>query len=634
MNSDRSMEPSQGLNSGDSVQLRIIGRDPSHRLQQPLHEGQVLRLGRIDHAGQLVIPWDLAISREHADLCWKNGRLRVTCLPSARHPIIYQHETTREVFVSLDESFMLGSTRFQVVSVRSQAVSILDTEEYQTSDIQPPGQGKHTYTPNDLQQVAFHNAEQQLEFLSQLPGRISASQSDIELGQTVCSLLLDAIPHAAAVAVAHYDLATLPGVQDSQTEFPQPVTIRVQTRNNFRSTFRPSRSIITKSLREQKSVLYVWAREALVWAREALTAEFTISEGLDWALCTPIRGESCEGWCMYVSGKGSRKGGLYVSEKELLADVRFTELVAQFIGSMRHVQSLQEQKTKLNSFFSPKVIDSLKTGMGADVLAPAERNITVLFCDVRGFSRKAERLQDNLFSLLDSVRAALSVMVDGILDRDGAIADFQGDAAMGFWGWPVALEYGPIPACRAAIAIQHEFRKQSTEPGSLLEGFSVGIGIAHGRAIAGQIGTRQQSKIGVFGPVVNQCARLESMTKQFGVSICIDSATAEFVDRYFSTTDGRLRPLAKVRPQGMENPIDVYNLLPPESDFPEVSEEMIIAQESVFKDVVNGHWTAAIATLEKLPDADGPKQCLLRQMAKSDYSPPVDWDGTFALEGK
>lgn len=609
----------------DSVLIKVAGRDPADRLQTQIRTGQTLRLGRANGQTVLQISWDLAISRDHADLRWEGGRLRVTCLAAARNPIIHQKETTREAFVAPGESFRLGATTFHVVLPQPQPVAEVNEQRIPISPTSAAA--LRSFSSIDLKQVSFQNAEQQLEVLAQLPARITASQSDSELGQSVCDLLMEAIPQAAAVAVAQYDLAKLPDAQNPNADFPAPETMRVRTRDDSLSTFHPSRSIITKVLQTQQSILHIWEPEAK-------TENYTIAEGLDWAICAPIIGDSCEGWCMYVSGKGSRRGGLFVSEDELLADVRFTELVAQFIGSMRHVQSLQEQRTKLNSFFSPKVIDSLNANAGLDILAPAERNITVLFCDVRGFSQKSERQQDNLLSLLESVRAALSVMVDGILDRDGAIADFQGDAAMGFWGWPVALEYGPIPACRAAIAIHNEFRKRSSQPGNLLEGFSVGIGIAHGNAVAGQIGTEQQSKIGVFGPVVNQCSRLESMTKQFGVSICIDSATAEFVDRYFAATDGRLRPLARVSPQGMKHAVDVFNLLPAEDDFPEVSAAMISAQESAYRDVISGRWDQAQQTLSDLHCLDGPKDFLLRHMASHENTPPKDWDGIFALENK
>ncbi|MBP87565.1 MAG: hypothetical protein CMJ64_12710 [Planctomycetaceae bacterium] len=314
------------------------------------------------------------------------------------------------------------------------------------------------------------------------------------------------------------------------------------------------------------------------------------------------------------------------------SDLRFTELVAQFIGAVRQVRLLQEEKTQLSNFLSPNVIKNLTRD--EDVLTPAERDISVLFCDVRGFSRKAESMSNDLKALLESVRIALGMMANGILDRDGTIADFQGDAALGFWGWPVELELGPVPACRAALDIYRSFRRGTNDEESQLHGFSFGVGIAHGRAIAGQIGTSKQAKVGVFGPVVNQGSRLEGLTKQLGVPICIDETTAEWVRQRIPPTQTRVRRLAKVFPKGMATALTVYALLPPEHELPEMSETLIMLYDLALNAVIEGRWSEALPILQRIPDEDGPKQFLLAEMKRSDSTPPTDWNGAFTLGSK
>ncbi|OYW12214.1 MAG: hypothetical protein B7Z55_18465 [Planctomycetales bacterium 12-60-4] len=223
------------------------------------------------------------------------------------------------------------------------------------------------------------------------------------------------------------------------------------------------------------------------------------------------------------------------------------------------------------------------------------------------------------------------------LSWDGSrreLADFQGDAALGFWGWPVALEEGPLPACHAALQIYREFRDGASVPGGLLEGFSVGLGICHGKAVAGQIGTARQAKVGVFGPVVNQGSRLEGMTKQFGVPICIDEATANYVRTGLPKDQGRLRRLARVRPKGMETSVTVYALLPSLDDFPEVTETMLEKHELAINSIIDGHWDQAREILEQFPASDGPSQQLLKLMGQHDNAVPSDWDGAFSLQSK
>ena len=187
----------------------------------------------------------------------------------------------------------------------------------------------------------------QLEVLSKLPGVISGSHTDEDLGALLSRLLLDAVPPAEAVAVAHFDETRLPKNEASIDSFPKPLTLRVETRENFTGRFSPSRKILLRALKEQTSVMHIWEGKD-----DEEGGGFTVSEGLGWAFCAPICGESSQGWRLYVSGKGTSEGGLIVTEDDLAGDLRFTELVAQFIGSIRNVRLLQEQKAQLSSFTS------------------------------------------------------------------------------------------------------------------------------------------------------------------------------------------------------------------------------------------------------------------------------------------
>jgi adenylate cyclase len=616
--------------SASMLQISISGPDPSQRLQKAIRDGQVVRIGRAPKEGWAV-PWDRAISREHADIRWENAELTVRMISQARNPLIHRNKMMKEVTLSPGDWFQIGETKFQAGDISERTIIKQNPDEDTVNVEFDEGVGsvmeEYAYSQDELSKVAFKNSELQLEILSRLPRLISGSHTDEDLGALLSRLLLDAIPPAEAVAVAHFDETQLPKDEASISSFPKPLTLRVETRENFNSRFSPSRKILLRALKSQSSVIHIWDPDEAAGGA-------TVSAGLGWAFCSPIVGESSQGWCLYVSGKGTVDGGLIVSEEDVAGDLRFTELVAQFIGSIRNVRLLQEQKTQLSSFFSPKIIEGLTSHSGRDTLAPSEKNISVLFCDVRGFSKKSEQLQGDLLALLRSVSAALNVMAKGILQRDGAIADFQGDAALGFWGWPVELEEGPVPACRAALGIFTHFHNEIAVPGSLLEGFSVGLGVAHGRALAGQIGTDQQAKVGVFGPVVNQGARLETMTKQFDLPICIDEPTADYAKKYLPPSEGRIRRLTRVRPKGMDTPMTVYGLLPLGGQFEWLTDEIVADYDKALDSVIEGDWSSAMEILKRVPDQDGPKQFLLRNMADLGNEPPESWDGAFSLANK
>ncbi len=599
--------------------VQIVGGDPTGQSSRTIAEGETLRLGRTSKLGW-AIPNDPAISREHADLSVKEQRLHVQCLTTATNPVLLNGEAVRSAVLVPGESFRIGNTSFIVDVLPATAGEKAASVAYQNEEAT-----EYSFSFEALRKVAFRNAVRQMEILDQLPQRISAASTDQELGRMLSELLLEAIPPALAVAVACYDESLLPIDNAHIDAFPQPTSMQVETRDSFAERFTPSRRMILKCLRTQNSVMHIFERN--------VTGEFTLNSELGWAFCTPIKAESNQGWCLYVSGRGGGSG-LVLTENDLLGDLRFTQLVAQFIGSIRQVRWLQEQRTQLSNFFSPKIIEGITHANTKESLQPAERPITVLFCDVRGFSRKSEQLQNDLPALLKSVSAALDVMAGGIVSHDGAIADFQGDAALGFWGWPLEQADGPLPACRAALAMAEAFHQSSQDDESLLHGFSIGIGIAFGRALAGQIGTSNQSKIGVFGPVVNQGARLEGLTRPLGVTICLDEPTAQVVRASLSPQEARLRRLVRVRPKGMETAITVYALVPAFEFLTQITEAMLADYDAAVEAVIQGDWSQAVQLLKSLPVNDGPTQFLLSQMHALGDVPPSDWNGAFLLQSK
>lgn len=603
-------------------QLVAEGRNDGERFENELVEGQSVRLGRKPADGWAV-SWDKQISREHADICWDGSSLTVTCLEAARNPVQIGEKILRSAKISAGQSFIIGQTQFSLAGV---AVA------EPPAAAEPDGPEEHAFKRDDLKSFEFRDAGQQIELLSELPSILDESATDADFAARLVDLLMDGIPAADAAAVVQYDLPDLSDDDGMGTiagigMLPEkPSMMRVATRDEYTGRFRPSRRLVLSALTRQQSIVHLWNQETEEEGDDG--PQFTVSDDLDWAFCTPIVSESTRGWCLYVSGITDGD----VEEGDLGGDLRFAELMAQFIGSVRHVRTLQDQQTQLSSFFSPKVMESL-TGEDAHMaLVPQERDVSVLFCDVRGFSRKSEQFKDDLHMLLSCVKEALSVMTNGILDSDGTIADFQGDAALGFWGWPVTLDEGPVPACRAALDIQRVFIGDD-DRGGLLAGFSVGLGVAHGNAIAGHIGTPKQAKIGVFGPVVNQGARLETMTKQYGVSICIDEQTAEFCREYLKPEEGRVRKLARVRPKGMDTPMTVSELLQPEGAGDSPSTEHLQNFECAVDAVIAGEWGRASELLNGLAD-EGPKEFLLGHMAEFNNEPPADWDGAFSLAKK
>jgi adenylate cyclase len=268
------------------------------------------------------------------------------------------------------------------------------------------------------------------------------------------------------------------------------------------------------------------------------------------------------------------------------------------------------------------------------VLAPRETEISVLFCDLRGFSRHSEHHADSLLELLNRVSKALGVMTHHILEQGGVVGDFQGDAAMGFWGWPLAQPDAVLRTCRAALAIRREFEAAAKEPHSPLAGFHAGIGVATGKAVAGKIGTVDHVKVTVFGPVVNLASRLEGMTKILRAPILLDEATARAVREHVPRDAARVRRLAIVRPYGMDASLEVSELLPPASQYPLLTDEHLATSEAALDAFLAGRWSSAYELLHRMPAEDQVADFLTVYIAKNNRMPPPGWDGVIALESK
>jgi adenylate cyclase len=343
--------------------------------------------------------------------------------------------------------------------------------------------------------------------------------------------------------------------------------------------------------------------------------------------------------------------------------VKFAELTAATLAALRESHVLARRQAGLSQFFSPVVLDAVGSQDADDVLAPREANVTVLFCDLRGFTEESERSAGDLFELLARVSRALGIMTHHILAEGGVVGDFHGDSAMGFWGWPLAQDDAVERACRAALAIRAVFshptsssltlrvgqaspnRSAATEistdasssrtpaPHGVQDNFRVGIGIASGRAVAGKIGSTDQVKVTVFGPVVNLASRLETMTKQLRASILIDPPTAAVLRACVPTTIARVRRLAKVRPVGLAAPLEVSELLPPVAEGV-LADADVTAYEAALDSFQSRDWNEAVRLLHQVPPDDQAKDFLTVFIAQHNRTPPSGWDGSIPLDGK
>lgn len=587
------------------------GADPRHRWRRTLIPHIPMVLGRA--GGGWDVSWDAQISRRHAQLLWNNDFLQVTRLEQARNPMFFRGRQQHTFPVRTGEHFVIGGTTF----------SISDERVNVTID-SSPATNEQAFSPAYLQSIRYRNADQRIEVLSRLPDVISGATNDKELFVRLISLLLTGIVRATAAAIV--------AVRNEPSRDATIDVLHWDRRSEDGGPFSPSGRLIRNAVDCGKSVVSIWNR-----TRPRTTATFVDQEDVDWAFCTPVLGEACPGWALYIAGRFDpqvRQAAQSRGPEELQDELKFAELAATTLHNLREVRLLEHRQSSLRPFFSPVVLEALAGQDPDEVLSPREAEVSVLFCDLRGFSRRSEQDAGDLLGLLNRVSRALGVMTRCILEQGGVVGDFHGDAAMGFWGWPIEQPDAVERACRAALSIRDAFDEAARRDDHPLTDFRVGIGVATGPAVAGKIGTVDQVKVTVFGPVVNLASRLETMTKVLRAPLLIDELTASRVRAQVPRDVARVRRVAKVRPCGMETVVEVSELLPPVATFPQLNDQHIAAYEQALDSLQARDWEAAFQWLHQVPAEDRVKDYLTVFIAQHNRMPPPNWDGVIPIATK
>ena len=577
------------------------GALPEQRWRRKVPLSQAIAVGR--SAGRWSVPWDDRVSRTHIRISYEDGQLSVARVAESLNPVFYLGTARDQFELRCGEHFVIGSTTFSLVEQNLGAT--LDA---------PPPVTEATISHEFLQELRFRDADRRIDALSKLPEILSAAISDEEQSAQLVEVLLASIPQANFV-----------GIADISTKSNEITMMPWERRDLQRDATLPSERLIRQAIEGRTSAVHTWRADSA-----DAESSFTQHDSADWAFCVPLpSGAGCTR-AVYVAGNFSHVGP-QPTPNLLTEDVKFVDLAARTLGHLRGLRRFERETANLRQFISPVVLETLIDQDPDLALAPREADVSVLFCDLRGFSRRTEQEADDLLGLLHRVSDALGVMTRQILAHGGVVGDFHGDAAMGFWGWPFAQEDTAARVCQAALAIRREFADAASDPRHPLSDFRMGIGIASGRAVAGKIGTIDQVKITVFGPVVNLASRLESMTKTLRASILLDDSTAAYIRAHVPTTRARVRRIANVRPHGMATPVEVSELLPPTLEFPQLPDDAIAVYEQALDALAAGDWERSFSLLHQVPATDRVKDFLTVFIAQNNRTPPSGWDGTVPL---
>jgi len=206
-------------------------------------------------------------------------------------------------------------------------------------------------------------------------------------------------------------------------------------------------------------------------------------------------------------------------------------------------------------YLAAPLVDELAADPSRLKLGGEMRDVTLLFADVRGFSRLSEGMDAE--ALIRFVNRLFTPLSDVILDHRGTIDKFMGDAVMAFWNAPVSDPEHAIRACRAALAMQSAMDRLNREDaarkaaaGEPRESIRIGIGLNTGRCCVGNVGSPQRFDYSVLGDAVNVASRIEDATKTYGASVIAGEHTATAAPAFaFLEIDTAARLRGKERPE-------------------------------------------------------------------------------------
>jgi adenylate cyclase len=301
--------------------------------------------------------------------------------------------------------------------------------------------------------------------------------------------------------------------------------------------------------------------------------------------------------------------------------------IAGGLARVHQEQKVTEARIILEQFFPKELANEFATNElmlnGKDV------NVSILFCDIRNYSRISERLAPS--ETVAWLRTVLSTLSECVLNERGVLVDYIGDELMAMWGAPEELPDHPARACRAALAMLDRLPKLNERWHEILqEPLSLGIGINSGKARVGNVGTKHKFKYGPLGNTVNLASRIQGATKYLKSKLLITEATHKQLDDSFPR-----RRLCKVNVINIAEPVCLYELAHDQRNWPDLKTRY----EQALADFERREFRTSARTLGALLAVaehrdDGPSLILLSRAVNNMVDEPADFDAVWQLPGK
>lgn len=310
-------------------------------------------------------------------------------------------------------------------------------------------------------------------------------------------------------------------------------------------------------------------------------------------------------------------------------------LVYLSITAQRYFAETEQKrfiKNAFSAYLAPSVVRQLIESPKSLELGGEERDITAFFSDVQDFTSISETLSPP--RLVELLNEFLTEMTDIILQNEGTVDKFEGDAIIAFFGAPNLLPDHAIRACRASMQMQR--RLDELRRGWKAEGkppLKMRIGLNSGRAVVGNMGSASRMDYTMMGDMVNTAARLEGVNKIYGTTTLIGEPTLHLSGEGFVC-----RRIDIIRVVGRQEPLAVYELMDFDDAIDDRLRRIIDEYERGLQAYHRRNWDPAIECFRRVLEidpTDGPSGTLLSRCLAFRHDPPAEnWDGSYDIRVK
>jgi adenylate cyclase len=312
-----------------------------------------------------------------------------------------------------------------------------------------------------------------------------------------------------------------------------------------------------------------------------------------------------------------------------------------FTSFVREQAQRKQIRSAFAQYMSPALVEQLAQSPEKLVLGGEERELTIMFSDVRGFTTISETFKQDPQGLTALMNRFLTPLTNAILARKGYIDKYMGDAIMAFWNAPLGDTEHQINACEAAIDMLEKIDElnkvretEAQEGGYAFIPINVGIGLNTGICTVGNMGSDIKFNYSVLGDSVNLASRLEGQSKEYGFPIIIGSKTAMAIKEKFAILE-----LDFIMVKGKKEPEVIYAVAGREdtahSERFQRLRNLTIEMLGCYR---SRDWEGALEAIARGRKTDEADSLELlyglyeeRLHAYQEIPPPPDWNGAFQL---